>query len=149
MIYILWVLVWLVACIRFHNEKILLLGFVCVVGVPLLMLFVWYYVKHLKNKPNIIEAQITKTHPLMDFASQHGKMQMIKDYNKKTNSYDIISYAFTDNVGNVTKVQTSEAIKDWSSERISMNKYSLYVNEYSDGHYVLTLKQFPYDMEDK
>ena len=76
----------------------------------------------------------------MNFTEVHGRMQLVRDYDKKSCSYKT-SFVFTDENENTIKVQSSDSVRDLSAEQIAMHKNELYINEYSDGHYALSFNQ--------
>ena len=107
MVYSIWALGWLLVGASEHFKYNFLIGFIVfVIVIPLLMLFVWHYIKHLRRKPINNEVNIIKSISLMDFAKDYGKMQMIKDYDPKKSAYKI-SFVFTDSNGNVINVKSS------------------------------------------
>ena len=95
------------------------------------------------TEPEII---IIKTYPLTEFAAEHGKMQLQKDYDKRICSY-IVSYVFTNKNGKRTKVLPAEGISSLTAEEISNQKYILCVNEYSDGTFRLNHRVFEQNPE--
>ena len=78
------------------------------------------------------ENSIIKTYPLTEFAAEHGKMQLQKNYDKKSCSY-VVSYVFTNMGGKKIIVKPAEEVSTLTAEEISNQKYVLCVNEYSDG----------------
>ena len=164
LVFILWILVWIFFCFIVPQKDDSIASFMLfVIIIPFIIFFIWYYYRYLRNNPNnnklscekdgVDEAKeildsingnttfanipcVIKIYPLMEFAKDHGKMQMVKNFDKTSSSY-IISFVFTDMHGNITHVQCSESIKGLSSEQISVQKYSMCIKEYSDGHYEL------------
>lgn len=148
MIYFLWF--W-VALVIYSSERDFVASFtVAVIIIPAALFMLWYAYSHKwfkqeSRKPNIEasstkvsetitepEKIILKTYPLTVFSSEHGKMQIQKNYDKKSGSY-LVSYVFTNMSGNMTIVEPAEELSTLTAEEISSQKYVLCVNEYSDG----------------
>lgn len=140
MLLILWILAWI--CGIFYSigpEGYITGNFIlCVIAIPTFILFIWHYFKHLAIHSNKVEVRLVMSYPLVDFANEHGKMQVAWDYNKKSRLYDM-SFTFTSQSGKVIRVYPSEELKYLEPEQLPNYKSWLYVNEYSDGHYMLFL----------
>ena len=65
----------------------------------------------------VSEKKIIKTYPLTEFAAEYGKMQIQKDYDKKSCSY-IVYYVFTNKNGNRTIVLPAEGLSSLTAEEI-------------------------------
>ena len=96
----------------------------------------------------VSEKIIIKTYPLTEFAAEHGKMQIQKDYDKKSCSY-IVSYVFTNKNGNRTIVLPAEGLASLTAEEISKQKYVLCVNEYNNGSLRLDRRVFQRNPEEE
>ncbi len=126
--------------------------FLAVVGVPIVVLFVWYYYARLR-KPKVNDVQenerdlassSTKSGfgvkmvscPLMDFANQHGKMQVKTVANPTTN--EVRSFCvFTNEQGIETVVQFSQELGPLRPQEIAERKEQLVVVQKMDGTFEL------------
>ena len=166
MAYIIWLLGWGVISIGVAAEEpsaSICLFLIFAIIVPLILVFAWHYNKHLRKKSlnneitvendscsNQVTADastnsnqdsnfgpdVVKTYPLVEFAKEHGKMQLIREYDKKTCSYQI-SFIFTDQTGKITTVLPSESTKNLTTEQITYLKYNMYIIEYQNGTFYL------------
>jgi len=151
MIYFLWF--WIAFVICSSEDDFIVLFPILVIIIPAALLMLWYAYTHKwfkidKNttynpnidsqSPDVEEAfiepenSIIKTYPLTEFAAEHGKMQLQKNYDKKSSMY-VVSYVFTNKGGKKTIVEPAEDISALSAEDISNQKFVLCVNEYKDG----------------
>jgi len=150
MVYFLWFWIAFVVC---SSEDNFIVAFpILVIIIPAALLMLWYaythkWFKRNRNVPTVSnytqspavadtimspEKSIIKTYSLTEFAAEHGKMQLQKNYDKKTCSY-VVSYIFTNKGGQKTIVEPAEEVTELTAEEIAMQKFTLCVNEYSDG----------------
>ncbi len=151
MVYFLWF--WIAFVICSSEDDFIVLFPILAIIIPAALLMLWYAYTHkwfkrdstMQNDPYIDtlspdvaeeitepENSIIKTYPLTEFAAEHGKMQLQKNYDKKSCSY-VVSYVFTNMGGNKIIVEPAEEVSTLTAEEISNQKYVLCVNEYSDG----------------
>ena len=137
------------------GKNILLPVLIVVIVVPLLALFIWYYFARLRrpkvNKQgteNDSASSSTKSglgikmvsFPLMDFANQHGKMQVKTVANPTTN--EVRSYcAFVSEQGMETKVEFDKSLGVLRPQEIAERKEQLVVVQTLDGGFELKAKQ--------
>ena len=145
MSYVCWFFLWTILCaaeaIDEDDQAICILLFVFV--LPILALFVWYYLTRLRNKnrekntpsaeqqkaapkPSVsIADQGFSIYPLLVFARSHGKMQVKTetDGNGNTSSHCI----FTNSDGIITKVEFGGTTLGMTATEISANKEKLFV----------------------
>lgn len=155
MSYVCWVFLWIILCsteaIYDDNQGICILLFVFV--LPILALFIWYYLTRLRNKnreKSIPAAEQIKDSqksyapmseqgysisPLLLFANSFGKMQVKVERggDGNTSSYCI----FTNSVGVTTQVNFSESTMDMTAADISKYKEKLFVVQTPKGGYQL------------
>ena len=145
MTYFLWFWIVFIICVaingstRHFNWSQFIIGIIVFeLILPALFLFIWYATRNkwfkFKNRnindtssSNINttdaagEIVILKTSPLMKFITEHGKMQLLRTYDKKTSTY-IVSYIFTNSNGNRTKVDPSEEVQSLTAEELVRQK---------------------------
>ena len=128
---------------------------ITVLLIPLLALFIWYYFARMKA-PDAVEKMETKrvsekpsatfgqnakmvSFPLMDFANQHGKMQVKTVANPTTN--EVRSYcAFVNEQGMETKVEFGKTLGVLRPQEIADRKEQLMVVQRIDGTFELVEK---------
>lgn len=129
-----------------------------VVVAPVAAFFVWYYCTHLqtekKEKPKSKKKKVKKdkdtklakksvpidirmfTYPLVDFAIQHGKMQVKTVANPTTN--EVRSFCvFTNEQGMETEVQFAKELGPLRPQEIAERKEQLVVVQKLDGTFEL------------
>ena len=129
--------------------------FLAVVGVPIVVLFVWYYFARLR-KPKVNDVQENErdlassstksgfgvkmvSYPLMDFAIQHGKMQVKTVANPTTN--EVHSYcAFIGKQGVEINVEFGQSLGVLRPQEIVERKEQLMVVQRVDGTFELVEK---------
>jgi len=83
----------------------------------------------------VAASQPNQVFSLEHFASLHGKMSRVVEFDKNNHSY-IVSFRFTNSNGTVITVTTSdETIAQLTGAQISEQKDNLCVNEYPNGTY--------------
>lgn len=122
------------------------------ITVPMLALFIWYYFARLRKvgEENEANKQIPKENnfgklvqsvkivsmPLMDFALQHGKMQVKTVVNTTTD--EVFSFCvFTNEQGIETKVQFANDMGTLRPQEIAERKEQLVVVQKLDGSFEL------------
>ena len=122
------------------------------IAVPMLALFIWYYFARLRKvgEENEANKQIPKENnfgklvqsvkivsmPLMDFALQHGKMQVKTVVNTTTD--EVFSFCvFTNEQGIETKVQFAKDMGTLRPQEIAELKEQLVVVQKLDGSFEL------------
>lgn len=122
------------------------------IAVPMLALFIWYYFARLRKvgEENEANKQIPKENnfgklvqsvkivsmPLMDFALQHGKMQVKTVVNTTTD--EVFSFCvFTNEQGIETKVQFAKDMGTLRPQEIAERKEQLVVVQKLDGSFEL------------
>lgn len=129
--------------------------FLAVVGVPIVVLFVWYYFARLR-KPKVDKQKAendstsssTKSgigikmfsFSLMDFANQHGRMQVKTVANPTTD--EVRSYCvFVSEQGMETKVEFGKTLGVLRPQEIAERKEQLMVVQRMDGTFELVDKR--------
>lgn len=145
MSYICWVFLWIILCLTeaIYDEDQAVCFIVFVFILPVLALFIWYYITHLRQGSNNKKThdatlstkgcissneQINKDYsisPLLLFANTFGKMQVRveRGENGITSSY----CTFTSPESIVTFVNFSESTSKMTASDITQNKDRLYV----------------------
>jgi hypothetical protein len=161
MFYVTWFLIWVSVLIITENGDFyvaLILAFVLVLVLPVVALFIWYYKTHLKkektdkpiskserrshkkrgkdNKSEPIKEVVLLAFPLVDFAKEHGEMQVKTVANTTTN--EVHSYcAFINKQGNETKVEFDKSLGVLRPQEIVERKEQLIVVQRIDGTFEL------------
>lgn len=165
MSYVTWFLMWILVliCVDGYDVKVALMyAFTLVVILPVVALFVWYYKTHLRKaktkvpkykekvkrrkrecrnhiETNSNQGNLVNRFPLLDFAQQHGKMQVKTVANPTTN--DVRSYCvFINEQGTETKVEFGESLGVLRPQEISERKEQLEVVQRLDGTFELVEK---------
>ena len=138
----------------FYFSEVLWPVLLAIVGIPVVALFIWYYFARLR-KPKA-DKQRTESNtanpstksglgikmvsfPLMDFANQHGKMQVKTVANPTTN--EVRSYCvFINEKGMETKVEFGKTLGVLHPQEIAERKEHLMVVQRIDGTFELVEK---------